>query len=66
MYPQGVLRVQTEFRQLSASVGKLGFIHELSSLEDNANSWLLKLRGFDNDVAGERQLNEDLRRLGEQ
>ena len=64
---QGVQRVQAEFRQLASTMGSQHtFIKDLSVVDDNICVWQLKLSGFDDDVPGGRQLNEDLRRLQQQ
>lgn len=61
-------RVQAEYKHMAADIKakKWGFIKELSLPSDDLLVWHLKLSDFDDDLAGGKQLNEDLRRLKQQ
>ncbi len=59
--------MQAEFKHVLRGVGtQHPFIQELSIKDDNVNVWQLKLAGFDDDIEGGRQLNDDLERLQQQ
>ncbi|KAF6249727.1 ubiquitin-conjugating enzyme/RWD-like protein [Scenedesmus sp. NREL 46B-D3] len=62
---KGMRRVQAEFKHLSADIEakKFQFIQQLSLAGDNLLTWQLKLRSFDDDLPGGKQLNQDLQRL---
>jgi hypothetical protein len=61
----GSRRVQAEYKHLArlAAGGQLGCVRDLSTAGDDLLTWRFKLRGFDNDAEGGRDLNADLRRL---
>ena len=61
----GSKRVQAEYKHLARLVagGQLGCVRDLGTVGDDLLTWRFKLRDFDNDAEGGRQLNEDLNKL---
>lgn len=43
--------------------GQLSQVHDLQLVNDNVHKWRFKLKDFDDDVPGGKQLNKDLQDL---
>jgi hypothetical protein len=61
----GSKRIQAELKHLTKQLeaGRLGCVKELCMINDDLNTWQLKLQGFDDDIPGGCELNKDLKKL---
>ena len=61
---RGPKRIMAEFGELAtAARDGAAPVHDLELVGDDVSRWRFKMRGFDDDVEGGRQLNADLARL---
>ena len=62
---KGERRLMAEFRSLSKTISNQpdGQLQDLELVNDSLRNWQLKVKNFDQDVPGGRQLNQDLAEL---
>ncbi|WIA37185.1 hypothetical protein OEZ86_014139 [Tetradesmus obliquus] len=62
----GAKRIQAELRQLCKDLPSCyPFVRSVTTVDDRLHAWRLELCNFDDGTEGGRQLNEDLRKLGQ-